>query len=172
MNHWSYKLWMASVWTKWQQQHPKPTHKDLYYRLYSVRVLPDWYSSQVCFSLCLLPALRLSAHAHIHQSSKSAWRQNTAERWKHREREREGNPAKREEERELVNENERSRRGWWPIKKHRDGVRVRGKGRVKEIKRKDWALQVSSEASCSLIIERRAAAERDNQSACSASVLC
>lgn len=46
------------------------------------------------------------------------------------------------------------------MKKDRDGVKVRG--------REKRALQVSSEAGCSVIIERRAAAERDNQSACSA----
>lgn len=56
--------------------------------------------------------------------------------------------------------------------KDRVGVKARGEERVKEIKRKDGALQVSYEASRSLIIERSAATERDNQSACSASVLC
>lgn len=43
---------------------------------------------------------------------------------------------------------------------------------VKERKRKDRALQLSSEGSHSLLIERSAAMEQDNQSACLASVLC
>lgn len=41
------------------------------------------------------------------------------------------------------------------------GEEARGKERVKEIKRKDCALQVSSEASSSVVTERSAATERD-----------
>lgn len=58
------------------------------------------------------------------------------------------------------------------MKKDRDGVKAGGKERVKEMQREERAAQVSAEVSHSLIIERSSAMERDNQSACLASVLC